>query len=269
MKKKKIIIPLALILILLLWGISWLPVTERISINLKAGEDIRIALITDLHSCYYGPGQKWLLNRIDKEGPDIVMLGGDIFDDRLKDDNAKALIEGLVKRYPCYYVSGNHEYWSGRVEEMKEWLRSSGVNVLEGSCETVTIKGTAVDICGVDDPTELLRSTWEKQLDTAYAESGQGRIKILLSHRPEEAAAYEHYDFDLILAGHAHAGQFRIPFINRGLYAPNQGFMAEYVSGMYKLKNGSSMVVSRGLARESIPLPRFFNHPELVMIELN
>lgn len=60
MKKKKIVIPIALILILLLWVISWLPVTERINIDLKAGEDIRIALITDLHSCYYGPGQKWL-----------------------------------------------------------------------------------------------------------------------------------------------------------------------------------------------------------------
>ena len=269
MKKKKIIILLAAVFILILCLITWIPVTERIDIDAGAGEGIRIALVTDLHSCYYGPGGKWLTERIDKEEPDVVMLGGDIFDDRLKDGNAKAVIEELVKKYPCYYVSGNHEYWSGRVDEMKEWLSAAGVQVLEGSCDTLTVKGTPIDICGVDDPTQLLRTTWEKQLDSAYAETGKGQIKILLSHRPEEVSAYERYDYDLILAGHAHAGQFRIPFINRGLYAPDQGFMAEYVSGAYRLNNGSTMVVSRGLARESMPLPRFFNHPELVLIELN
>ena len=75
-------------------------------------------------------------------------------------------------------------------------------------------------------------------------------------------------DFDLILAGHAHAGQFRVPFVNRGLIAPNQGFLAKYVNGTYELSNGSIMEVSRGLARESTPLPRYFNHPEIVVIDL-
>ena len=79
---------------------------------------------------------------------------------------------------------------------------------------------------------------------------------------------YEKYDFDLILAGHAHAGQLRIPFINRGIFAPDQGFMAKYINGVYKLPNNCTMVVSRGLARESTPLPRFFNRPQIVVIDI-
>ena len=90
---------------------------------------------------------------------------------------------------------------------------------------------------------------------------------ILLTHRPEQTDFYALYDYDLILSGHAHAGQIRIPFINIGLYAPNQGLFSKYVSGIYTLSNGSRLIVSRGLARESTPAPRFFNHPEIVVID--
>ena len=128
--------------------------------------------------------------------------------------------------------------------------------------------GCKIDICGVDDPTYMSDSAWKEQIDRAYSETDPSHVKILLSHRPERVPVYEEYDFDLILTGHAHAGQFRIPFINRGILAPDQGFMASYVNGKYELINGSVMVVSRGLARESTPLPRYFNHPELVIINI-
>ena len=229
---------------------------------------MRVVLVTDLHSCFYGRGQHTLISMIDKEKPDIILLGGDIFDDKLSDDNAKLLLEDLVTKYPCYYVSGNHEYWSERVDEMKEYLEGIGVSVIEGECETVEINGAVMDICGVDDPTRLYRSTWIAQLENAYEQTEEDHIRILVTHRPEEVSEYEKYDYDLIVAGHAHAGQFRIPFINKGVFAPNQGYMAEYISGRYELSNGSIMVVSRGLARESTPAPRYFNHPEIVVIDL-
>ena len=109
---------------------------------------------------------------------------------------------------------------------------------------------------------------WREQLDQAYSLTDDTHVRILLSHRPELTSVYEEYDFDLVCAGHAHAGQFRIPFINRGLYAPNQGSMAQYVSGIYELPNGTLREVSRGLARESTPAPRYFNHPEVVVLDL-
>ena len=271
MKKKvrKIFVFLVLIGILItVWG--FVPVTERMVLTYQGdtSADIRIVLVTDLHSCFYGKDQKALLDRIDREDPDIVIFSGDFFDDKLSDENAKITASDLVRKYPCYYVTGNHEYWSGRVDEMREFMRSIGVTVLQGECSTINIEGTDIDICGVDDPTYMTSSAWKEQLDMAYEASDEDHLRILASHRPEQVDTYSDYDFDLILTGHAHAGQIRIPFLNIGLFAPDQGVMAKYVSGKYTLENGSIMIVSRGLARESTPLPRVFNHPEIVSIEV-
>ena len=266
--KKVFVIILLLLVLWTLW--SGVPVTERITLDIPecSGDGVRIALVTDLHSCYYGKDQKLLTARTDKEEPDVILLGGDIFDDIIDDKNAKILIEKLVKTYPCYYVTGNHEYWSHRAGEMKKYMESVGVHVLAGDCDTVTVNGNVLDICGVDDPDDLTDSQWRHQIDMAHAATDDTHVRILLTHRPERVKVYEQYDFDLIVAGHAHAGQIRIPFINKGVFAPDQGFMAEYVNGEYTLSNGSIMVVSRGLARESTLAPRFFNHPELVIIDL-
>ncbi len=259
-----------LLFLCVIWIWSWLPVTERITLPMeRAGsEPVRIALVTDLHSCYYGKDQEWLVRRIEKENPDLVVLAGDIFDNRLKDERAQSLLKRLVEKYPCYYVTGNHEYWSGRAEEMKRWTEDAGITVLDGDCSTLNVGDTVLDVCGVDDPDELSLEAWRGQIDSAFSQTDPGHIRILVSHRPERVNIYEQYDFDLILTGHAHSGQFRIPFVNKGLFAPDQGFMASYVNGIYELSNGSLMEVSRGLARETTPLPRFFNRPELVVLTL-
>ena len=270
-KKKKIpAFPVLLLILALAWLWSWVPVTEHITLDLPAVKNtkLRIVLITDLHSCRYGKDQKYLLERIFREDPDLIMLGGDFFDDKLEDDNARITAEALVKKYPCYYVTGNHEFWSGRADEIKTYLESIGVNVLAGDCETVTTNGCVIDICGIDDPTDIGLGSWRTQLDDAYSQTDPSHLKLLLSHRPEAVKEYINYDFDLIMTGHAHAGQIRIPFINKGLFAPDQGLMAEYVNGIYQLPNGSLLEVSRGLARENLPVPRFFNHPEVTVLDL-
>ena len=269
-KKKKLLFPCLLLIFAIAWFWSWIPVTEHISLDLPAVKDtkLRIVLISDLHSCRYGSGQRDLLERIDREEPDLIMIGGDFFDDKLSDDNAKITAEALAGKYPCYYVTGNHEFWSGHVDEIKAYLENIGVRVLAGTCETVTVKGSTIDICGVDDPTEIGLSQWRTQLDAAYSQTDRSHLRLLLSHRPELVNEYLRYDFDLIMSGHAHAGQIRIPFVNKGVFAPDQGLMAEYVNGVYQLSNGSILEVSRGLARESTPAPRFFNHPEVVVLDL-
>ena len=276
-KKRRRIIEIILWVVFVVWTLwYWVPVTETIRLEAPDGSDrkARIALVTDLHSCYYGKDQKSILKRIDREEPDFVLLAGDFFDDKLKDANAKKVAEHLVKKYPCYYVTGNHEYWSERAEEMKDYMRSIGVHVLAGDCETISLNGRTFDICGVDDPDGAtgfvggLGSEWDAQLARAYEQTSPDHVRILVTHRPELIEEYNKYDFDLVVAGHAHAGQFRIPFVNIGVLAPNQGLFPRYVSGTYSLEQGGVMVVSRGLARESTPLPRYFNHPELVMIEI-
>ena len=158
----------------------------------KVGSDpVRIALVTDLHSCYYGKDQEWLVKRIEKENPDLVCLVGDIFDNRLKDKKAQILISRLVEKYPCFYVTGNHEYWSGRAEEMKRWTEDAGVTVLAGDCSSLKVGNTILDVCGVDDPDEMTTEAWREQIESAYAKTDPSHLRILLSHRPEQVSVYD------------------------------------------------------------------------------
>ena len=236
---------------------------------------VRIALITDLHSCAYGDGMKELLDAVDRESPDLVLLGGDIFDDELPDGNAVAFLRGAAERYPVYYVTGNHEYMGGEAvfRERMALLEEIGVVRLGGASVTLDIGGAVLRLCGVDDPsawtsfTEKPGGSFRRQVAKVAGQAGDGIYTILLAHRPETIGVYAKYDFDLVLAGHAHGGQWRVPGVLNGLWAPNQGLLPACAGGLYE-RNGTLMIVSRGLARESTPLPRFYNRPEVVIIDL-
>lgn len=234
----------------------------------KLSGGVRVALITDLHCCDYGQGQRELLDAVAAEEPNLVLLGGDIVDDdpSLPVENAYTVVKALAEQYPTYYVTGNHEFWSGQVEEIKETMASCGAVVLAGAWEDVTINGQNLRICGVDDPA-VGTVEWKTQM-TRVGEAADGsRFTILVTHRPERVEEYIQYNFDLTVAGHAHGGQWRLPGLINGLLAPNQGLFPKYAGGLYRL-GGQTMVVSRGLARESTRIPRLFNRPELVVLEL-
>lgn len=238
----------------------------------KLTAPVRIVLITDLHSCSYGKGQRELIDAIHAQKPDIILLGGDICDDKLPHRNTELVLRAIADKYPCYYVTGNHEYWSREIEKILKIFESYNVPVLEGSFDTIDVRGQKLNICGISDP-DILKYTDKnysitEQLKVAAVASENGNYSILLAHRPELIDSYLNYDFDLILAGHAHGGQWRLPGIINGLFAPNQGFFPRYAGGKYRFED-SYMIVSRGLARESTRIPRIFNRPELVVIDLS
>ena len=238
----------------------------------KLTAPVRIVLITDLHSCSYGKGQRELIDAIHAQKPDIILLGGDICDDKLPHRNTELVLRAIADKYPCYYVTGNHEYWSREIEKILKIFESYNVPVLEGSFDTIDVRGQKLNICGISDP-DILKYTDKnysitEQLKDAAVASENGNYTILLAHRPELIDSYLNYDFDLILAGHAHGGQWRLPGIINGLFAPNQGFFPQYAGGKYRFED-SYMIVSRGLARESTRIPRIFNRPELVVIDLS
>ena len=238
----------------------------------KLTAPVRIVLITDLHSCSYGKGQRELIDAIHAQKPDIILLGGDICDDKLPHRNTELVLRAIADKYPCYYVTGNHEYWSREIEKILKIFESYNVPVLEGSFDTIDVRGQKLNICGLSDP-DILKYTDKnysitEQLKDAAVASENGNYSILLAHRPELIDSYLNYDFDLILAGHAHGGQWRLPGIINGLFAPNQGFFPRYAGGKYRFED-SFMIVSRGLARESTRIPRIFNRPELVVIDLS
>ena len=227
--------------------------------------------MTDLHSCKYGKNQKTLIDAVVKQNPDIVLLGGDIFDDKIPDENTELFLAGIAGKYPCYYVTGNHEYWSRRVDEMLDTLRKYNVTILDGKSETVEVNNQKISISGIDDPDANLYTGkgegFYAQLDEINQIKDDSLFTILLAHRPSYVNKYLDYNFDLVLTGHAHGGQWRIPFLLNGVFAPDEGFFPKYAGGQYDFPNGK-MIVSRGLARESTRVPRIFNRPELVIVNL-
>lgn len=271
-KKRKLII-LSIILVFLLIACDLRLKTVRYTFTSpKVENSFKIAVITDLHGNWYGREQSTLIEAIDKENPDVVLLGGDIFDDKISYEESEETIAILSKKYKCYYVTGNHEYWSKDVENIISIVESYGITVLSGDVDTIEINGQLVNICGVDDPEDYVYmaegETIEEQLKRVDEKVDRSYYTILLSHRPEYYDLYSQYGFDLVLSGHAHGGQWRIPGILNGLYAPNQGLFPEYAGGLYEYEGGT-LVVSRGLDRQGVKAPRIFNRPELVVIEVN
>lgn len=237
----------------------------------KLSSGIRVALITDLHSCAYGKDQSTLLNAIHKEEPDVVLLGGDIFDEHLPFENAEKVIADLSQRYPCYFVTGNHEYWNEDLGLILRTIQSYDVKILSGESEVIEINGNLVNICGITDPDIRLVSkdypTTVEQLKGIDEKIDRENYSILLAHRPEDVNFYNDYNFDLMLSGHTHGGQWRIPGILNGLFAPNQGFFPQYAGGEYEFEE-KTLIVSRGLARETTKVPRIYNRPELVIVDI-
>lgn len=242
----------------------------------KVTSPIRLVLLTDLHSCYYGEKQEKLLSAIDKAKPDLVCLVGDIFDDEASHQGTIDLLDGLADRYPCFYVTGNHEHWSEEVWVLKALMISYGVTVLAGDAVSFsTDDGQTLLLTGIDDPTGFYDKgtpgvpepdSWLGQLAmVAEAAAGSTDFTLLLSHRPEKVAEYTASPFDLVLAGHAHGGQVRIPFLVNGLFAPNQGYFPDYAGGLYALDD-TTMIVSRGLCKNE--MPRVFNRPEVVVVDI-
>ncbi len=279
-KKNKIIIILAavalVILILALLALDVRLKTVHYEIESEKVENrVRIALVTDLHSCKYGKDQKKLIKALEKQDPDVVLLGGDIFDDEIPPENTKKFISGIAGKYPCYYVTGNHEWWCEDEVFLSymSFLEENGVKILSGSAETVEINGEKINICGIDDPDARTLDAYgeyswlEKQLEEVNKTSQNGNYTVLLAHRPSFFEEYCKYDFDLVLSGHAHGGQWRIPFLINGLYSPSEGFFPDYTGGEYE-DGSTTMIVSRGLARETTIVPRIFNRPELVIIDI-
>ena len=232
----------------------------------KVSAPVRLAVLADLHSCDYGEGQRELLDLVEdlSPQPDAVLLAGDIVDDKLPEDNAWTTIDSLAAVYPCFYVTGNHEWRGGEAERICADMEARGVAVLRGEAVSLTAKnGQTIQVCGVDDP----EAGMEGQLAQAGGQAEPGKFSLLLAHRPERIEDYLAYPFDLVVSGHAHGGQWRIPGILNGLLAPNQGFFPPYAGGQYDFAD-TTLIVSRGLARESTRVPRIFNRPEVVVIDL-
>ena len=226
----------------------------------KIDQPVRILCLSDLHSCSYGEGQRELLDAVETAAPDVVVLAGDIYDDVLPPDNTDAVLAHLAQRYPGFYVTGNHDVFCG------DQMAAHGITALNGEAISLEVNGQTLFLGGLSDPRE---SPAFAQNLSALNESAQTAeaFTVLLSHRPSRIEQYLPGGWDLVFSGHAHGGQWRIPGLLNGLLAPDEGLFPRYAGGRYDLQD-TVFIVSRGLAKESTRVPRLYNPPELVIVDI-
>ncbi|MDA2392878.1 metallophosphoesterase [Bacillus cereus] len=232
----------------------------------------KILQISDLHNKKFGDNQDVLIQKIKSIDPDIITITGDLIDSKSYDaEVSMQLIREMVKKYPVYFVTGNHEQWSGKYKSLEKELKKYGVNILRNEHVGIRKGEQEINLLGIDDPEFGTGNRDEgniiiDEIKKAKIEMQPDRYNVLLSHRPEFIKEYTNERLDLVLSGHAHGGQVRLPFIG-GLVAPNQGVLPKYTAGLYVEQN-TSMVVSRGLGNSIIP-QRILNRPEIVVVQLN
>ncbi len=237
----------------------------------------RIVQVSDLHSCKYGKDEEKLISAIQEQDPDIVVMTGDIFDDVYKNTNTEIFLDRISKLYPSYYVTGNHEV---RVSEEEYNIKMDILdkyNIKRLRHDKVTIEyeeNAKIYLCGIDDD-ELYyydpqneNRNFEEDINELSKSVENDAFSVLISHKPNHFDKYySNQNFDLILCGHAHGGQIRIPHIINGVFAPDQGFFPKYTKGKYE-NNNVTMIVSTGLSKKYPLIPRFCNRPEIVTIDL-
>lgn len=268
-KKHRWILPVLAILVIL----TLIALDERLILRTytvaspKLTAEVRLAVVTDFHS---SDNADDVVAMVASCAPDAVLMVGDMFDDDIANrptERTLSLMRQLSAQYPCYYVSGNHEAWTGEMDALYQQTEEAGVTVLRMSSGVLTVRGQRIALCGIPDPYEMVFSgapDTEEQLRQALEDVDSADFTVLLAHRPELLTKYAQFPLDLVVSGHAHGGQVRIPGVLNGLYAPNQGWFPKLAGGAYT-QDGTTLIVSRGLAVRT-RLPRIFNRPEVVLV---
>jgi len=233
------------------------------SVLLPASFDgFTIVQISDLHNACFGEDQKNLLAAISRQEPDIIVITGDLINSDDQDmENAMAFVDGATAIAPVYFISGNHDLFTEDTCALRDQLIDAGVIVLENEITTIQNEGgDSFNLIGLSDA-----NLADDTLSNLCAEIENTDLTILLAHKPQFFEEYSDNDVDLVLSGHAHGGQIRLPFIG-GVFAPEQGFFPKYTAGKYQIQD-TTMIVSRGLGNSVLPF-RLFNRPDIVVITL-
>ncbi|MCL1881918.1 MAG: metallophosphoesterase [Oscillospiraceae bacterium] len=265
---RALLLAMLVILIFLILEILWfstlLEVTFFELTSDKIESEFRIALVADHHGTVFGENQEELLQELQQNQPDLILLAGDIFCHVDKTPELRVeshmMISGAVEIAPTYFVSGNHEQANPQYWNIRREIIELGAIILNETPHQLEINGNNIILAGQDIDIDY---TYELRFIEA------GTFKIMLTHFPERVAHYEDSHFDVLMAGHAHGGQVRLPLIaSNGLFAPGQGLFPRYTGGINELDDGSSLIVSRGLSRRRSARLRAFNRPELMFIDI-
>ncbi|MFD2830618.1 metallophosphoesterase [Corticicoccus populi] len=234
----------------------------------------KLVHVSDFHNAYFGRRSKHLLKLIEAQKGDVILMTGDIIDRRTPNlKRAVHFIGGMTRILPTYYITGNHEAHYKRWPKLKEAIVNSEMVRLDNQMIQLERNGSSINLAGINDPwffghedDPFVFQRFKMQLVEMVKKAVEDdSFTILMSHRPELFSMYRTMPVDLVLSGHAHGGQIRLPFV-KGLYAPHQGVLPKYTEGIHE-SSGTTLSISRGLGNSRFPF-RVFNHPEIVVITL-
>ena len=235
----------------------------------KISRSLKICQISDFHNHDNEGFQEKLYQAICQEDPDYIFLTGDLVDSRkTKPEVTLNFLKRLVVHYPCYYVTGNHEHRIKDLEKIHQAYRDLGIHILDN--ESLVLE-EGLEIHGLQDPRSQGRGLSKQDMENYYRklldqESFDPRAyQVLLVHRPDFLSLFVSYPLDLVLAGHLHGGQIRLPILGP-LLSPYGEFFPKGAQGMQKLKE-TRQITSRGLGNSSFPI-RINNPPDLVVVSL-
>lgn len=237
----------------------------------QAFDNFKIAQVSDIHCDRVGLSDLSFIKKIKDFNPDIIVITGDVLDSYNNDmDIAYNILSQLAIIAPCYFVSGNHELRLPKeYDDLRNIMKKLNITYMNNSNLLITKNSESINLVGVEDYNFFKnednlnhRANFIETLKELYSPD---HFNILLSHRPEKFPIYADLKYELIFSGHAHGGQWRIPFVG-GIFSPSQGFFPKYTNGNYVLED-STIIVSQGLGNSSFPI-RINNRIELVLATL-
>ncbi len=224
-----------------------------------------IVQLSDLHGAQFGSDGTALAKKVRELEPDMIALTGDFVTDEGDLDAVRQLVSELSEICPVYFVSGNHEFGSGLAQEVRQIMTDAGVKYLSNEFVSIDRGEDSIILGGVEDPLAYADMIDPPELARRMNEADPAAFKVLLGHRNYWMEEYPDLPVDLILSGHAHGGLVRIPGVG-GVIGTDRSLFPDYDAGEYD--NGAyTLIVSRGLGN-SVPVPRLFNRPEIVVVTL-
>lgn len=237
--------------------------------------NLKILQLSDLHGKNFGHNNKYLIKKIRNENPDIIVMTGDMINNRNKNYmNFFKLSSEISKTYDTYYIFGNHEEdlnddikksLKNRVENLNiKTLYNNKISIVRNN-ENINLYGLCFNMKYYKKPHKISEDFNIIENEKLLGKLDENSYNILLAHNPLYFDVYSKWGADLILSGHIHGGIIRLPFIG-GLLSPERKFFPKYYAGRYTL-NHSELIVNRGLGNTKVKL-RIFNKPEISVITL-
>lgn len=241
----------------------------------------KIIFLSDFHDASMGERCRKLWKEIEKEKPDVILIGGDMLITKYGIPSPKTMqfLKGLRKIAPVFYANGNHEQrlkeyterYQGVYSAYKKELVEDGIVFLENARVVVPDTDEKIYLSGMEIPYWGYHKVKKKEVTLSHIQNlvdrkEKGEYEILLAHHPKYMKTYWEWGADLVLSGHYHGGMIQIPFLG-GLISPDFRLFPPFFGGMFSSETGQKGIVSRGLGMHTIKF-RLWNPPEVVVIEL-